>query len=217
MKEKMNQEKLFQDLEDIRRQVERESEAVDWEMNRRIIMQRIQAERESVRHKTGIFAFPRRAALAGVVMIAACFIASLVIFLPGAGETLIITGRVQNLEIIQNSFARMDTIDYLRESEMILSEIMDENMSAEFSIEDNRDRIRSLLRKKNYLDKNLGDLNLAKAKSVCNQIELLLFELTSEEHPVSRENIELVRYFVKSRKLLLKINILQDELSEREV
>lgn len=217
MKKKMNQKKLFQDLEDIRRQAEKESKAVDWEMNRRIIMQRIQAERESVRDKTRIFAFPRRAALAGVAMIAACLIVSLVIFLPGTGETLMTTGKVENLEVIQNSFARMDTIDYLRESEMILSEIMDENMSAEFIIEDNRDRIRSLLRKKNYLDKNLDDLNLAKAKPVCNQIELLLFELTSQEHPMSSENIELVRYFVKSRKLLLKINILQDELSDREV
>jgi hypothetical protein len=217
MKEKTNQGKLFQDLEDIRRQAEKESEAVDWEMNRRVIMQRIQAEREPIRDKIGIFAFPRRTALAGIAMIAACLIASLVIFLPGAGETLMTTGRVQNLEVIQNSFARMDTIDYLRESEMILSEIMDESMPAEFSIEDNRDRIRSLLRKKNYLDKNLGDLNLAKARPVCNQIELLLFELTSQDHPVSRENIELVRDFVKSRKLLLKINILQDELSEREV
>ncbi|HAR36825.1 MAG TPA: hypothetical protein DCR87_08020 [Acidobacteria bacterium] len=112
--------------------------------------------------------------------------------------------------------ARKETIDYLERSQYLLLDIL-QTGSAPASSLLQQERIRQLLTDKKYLNNQLDDLRLMKARAICDQIELLFLELSQLSPELSAAELERVRKMIEDKQLLLKINLVKKELQQSEV
>ena len=76
---------------------------------------------------------------------------------------------------------------------------------------------RDLIARKKYLNPQLDKFGMAKAKELCDQIELLVFELTQLSPEVGAVEVERIRGMVSDRQLLMKIRLVKKELERSEV
>jgi len=58
---------------------------------------------------------------------------------------------------------------------------------------------------------------MAKAKAICDQIELLFYELTQISVDLSTEEIKKIQRMIGEKQILLKIKLLKRELKQSEV
>lgn len=114
------------------------------------------------------------------------------------------------------ALARKETIDYLERSQYLLLDIMQDGKNTTSSLLQ-QERIRQLLTDKKYLNTQLDDLRLMKARAICDQIELLFLELSQLSPELSAAELERVRTMVEDKQLLLKINLVKKELQQSEV
>jgi len=133
------------------------------------------------------------------------------------GKIIVPQGFYDKMEL---EMARRDTIDYLDKSEYLLLDFA--QSSAEKSVEFWRSdyasqRAVDLLSKKKYIDQQLDKIKLAKAKAICDQIELLFFELMQISEELSPEDLRRIQRFIKERQILLKIKLVRKELQKSEV
>jgi len=124
------------------------------------------------------------------------------------------------LERLELEMARRETLDYLEKSQYLLLDFV------QFSPEKSAElwqsnfasiRARDLLAKKRYIDLQLDRFQMAKAKKICDQIELLFFELAqiTKEFPV--EEVKKIQNLIEEKQILFKINLVKKELQESEV
>jgi len=116
--------------------------------------------------------------------------------------------------------ARRETIDYLQRSEYLLLDFVQSppEQSAEFwKSEYASQKARDLLSKKKYIDPQLDKIKLAKAKLICDQIELLFFELMQISDELSAKELENIKHLIRERQILLKIKLVSKELQKSEV
>ena len=116
--------------------------------------------------------------------------------------------------------ARRETIDYLDRSEYLLLDFIQstpeksvEFWQSEYASQNTMD----LLSKKKYIDPQLNKIKLAKAKVICDQIELLFFELMQISEKLSAEELKKIQRLIQERQLLLKIKLVRKELQKSEV
>lgn len=133
------------------------------------------------------------------------------------GRIIVPQGFYDKMEL---EMARRDTIDYLDKSEYLLLDFI--QSSPEKSIEFWQSEYASLtaselLSKKKYIDTQLDNFNLAKAKVICDQIELLFFELTQISEELSVDELRKIQQLIEERQLLLKIKLVRKELQKSEV
>ncbi|MBC7361544.1 MAG: zf-HC2 domain-containing protein [Candidatus Aminicenantes bacterium] len=121
------------------------------------------------------------------------------------------------IEKVDLALARRETIDYLDRSQYLILELLQTRKQDEVSIFLTRDKIQQLLTEKKYLNAQLDDVKLLKAKAICDQIELLFLELTQLSSGLSEAELERVREMIEERQLLLKINLVKKELQQSEV
>jgi len=115
------------------------------------------------------------------------------------------------------AMARRQTINYLERSQYLLLEILQaEHPASDLSLM-NRERIKQLLTDKKYLNNQLDDFRLLKARAICDQIELLFLELSQLSPELTAYELERVRQMVEEKQLLLKINLVKKELEQSEV
>ena len=74
------------------------------------------------------------------------------------------------------------------------------------------EQARDLLQKKKYLNAQLETHQMAKAKAICDQIEMLFVELAQLDDDLAAAEMERIRGFVRDRHMLLKINLVKKEL-----
>lgn len=123
-------------------------------------------------------------------------------------------------DMMELEMARRETLDYLDKSEYLLLDFVlsSPETSAEFWRSDlASQRARDLLSKKTYIDQQLDKLQLAKAKAICDQIELLFFELMQISKQLSAEELRKIQSLVEEKQLLLKIKLVKKELEKSEV
>ncbi|MCK7509253.1 MAG: hypothetical protein MZV70_37920 [Desulfobacterales bacterium] len=112
-----------------------------------------------------------------------------------------------------SSMARRNTVDYLEKSQYMLLDMFD---SAEqgpvVPAAIRAERARDLVQKKRYLNAQLERYQMAKAKAICDQIELLFRELAQVSDELPAAELGRLRGFVEERQLLLKINLVKKEL-----
>ena len=123
-------------------------------------------------------------------------------------------------DMMELEMARRDTIDYLDKSEYLLLDFVQSSpeKSAVFWQSDYASRrTKDLLSKKRYIDQQLDKIKLAKAKIICDQIELLFFELMQISDELSAEDLEKIQLLIQERQLLLKIKLIRKELKKNEV
>ncbi|MBS3818520.1 zf-HC2 domain-containing protein [bacterium] len=123
------------------------------------------------------------------------------------------------LEKVEIEMARRETVDYLQKSEYVILDLVqtDQPVSHWEDKTGTFRRAQNLLSKKRYIDPQLNKIQIAKAKDICDQIELLLFELIQIRGELNEEKMEEIQEYIKQKKILLKINLVKNELEKSEV
>jgi hypothetical protein len=130
---------------------------------------------------------------------------------PGLGTGYYASGEF--LDRAELTMARRNTLDYLEKSQYVLLDVFESagegaGGPAAFSSEQARD----LLSRKKYLNAQLERFQMAKAKAICDQIEMLFLELAQISGDLPAAELGRIRGFVEERQLLLKINLVKKEL-----
>ena len=117
------------------------------------------------------------------------------------------------LDRAELEMARRNTLDYLEKSQYVLLDVFESAgegaaVPAAFRSEQARD----LLSRKKYLNAQLERFQMAKAKAICDQIEMLFRELSQIGDELPAAELGRIRGFVEERQLLLKINLVKKEL-----
>lgn len=123
------------------------------------------------------------------------------------------------LDRVDLEIARRETLDYLEKSQLVLLDFVQmkaENGKARLS-EAALQQAQLLLSKKKFLNPQLEKVQMAKAKEICDQIELLFYELASLNEGLSEAARQELQNLIESKSLLLKIRLLKKELQKSEV
>jgi hypothetical protein len=123
------------------------------------------------------------------------------------------------IDRVELQMAKRDTLDYLERSEyLILDFIQSPPGKAQLLQKDQAAlQAKDLLSKKRYINQQLDRIQMAKAKEICNQIELLFLELSQISADLSAEEIAKIQSLVEQKQLLLKIKLLKKEIEKSEV
>jgi len=117
------------------------------------------------------------------------------------------------LDRAELEMARRNALDYLEKSQYVLLDVFDasgQGTSVPAAVRS--ERARDLLQKKKYLNAQLERVQMAKAKAICDQIELLFRELAQIDEELPAAEMGRLRDYVEERQLLLKINLVKKEL-----
>jgi anti-sigma factor RsiW len=115
--------------------------------------------------------------------------------------------------------ARADTARYLEESHAVLASFtglpvpcegnnIDTSMESEVSSR--------LLRRKQLLDRDLDDVEIARARRLADEVGSLLEEIAILSKCASPAQVEEIRQIMAHRQLMMRIKILADELEQRD-
>lgn len=124
------------------------------------------------------------------------------------------------LERLELEMARRETLDYLEKSQYLLLDFVQSSPEKSAELWQSNfasTRARDLLAKKRYIDPQLDRFQMAKAKKICDQIELLFFELAQITKELPVEEVKKIQNLIEERQVLLKINLVKKELQENEV
>jgi hypothetical protein len=111
--------------------------------------------------------------------------------------------------------AKNDAARYLSDSRNVLLSFTElvvpcENENVDVTVE--REVSTRLLRRKQYLDRDLQDVEVARARRVADEVESLLSEITLLENCASPERVREIRDLVAQRQLMMRIEMLTEEL-----
>jgi hypothetical protein len=117
------------------------------------------------------------------------------------------------LDRVELEMARRETVDYLEKSQYVLLDMFGTPGGPEATrAAVNAAQAKDLLSKKKYLNAQLEKFQMAKAKAICDQIEALFLELAQISDELPEAELAKIRKFVQDRQLLLKINLVKQEL-----
>lgn len=123
------------------------------------------------------------------------------------------------LDNVDLEIARRETLDYLEKSQYVLLDFVESDIgqgkpgTSGLAAE----KARELLEKKKFLNPQLEKAQMAKAKEICGQIELLFYELAQVSESLTEQQRQEIQSLIEEKKLLLKIKLLRKELQESEV
>ncbi len=130
------------------------------------------------------------------------------------------------LQRVELEMAKRETIDYLEKSEYVLLDLLEPRppmrpgpaAAAAAATEGgaSAERARSLLAKKRFFNAHLDDIRMAKARALCDQIEILFLELSQLQTELDPKQAAELRKYVEDKQLLLQIRLLKKELRGNE-
>ena len=209
-------------------ELEKAQAVVDWEAQADKIVAAVWKERglprpAPNRERSWLLAPRLRPVLAG--LLAGIMIGGLAMFMifresispKKEGEKLFASGEF--LDRVDVEIARRETLDYLDKSQYVLLELTQASSdSGTFRLSEAAAReTRELLSKKKLLNPQLEKVRMAKAKAICDQIELLFYELAQVSEDLSQAQRQEIQGMIQEKNLLLKIKLLRKELQESEV
>jgi hypothetical protein len=117
---------------------------------------------------------------------------------------------------MQAAYAREATARYLSECQDLLLTVMRagkhcDNEKYDVSLEVTR--ARELLQRKQLLESELSSPHIAQAKSLCDELENFLVGLSTSDRCESPDKMRRMERHIREQQLLLRINLLQSELS----
>lgn len=117
------------------------------------------------------------------------------------------------LDRAELEMARRETVDYLEQSQYVLLDFLG-TPSGQASARPGLSmaQARELLSKKKYLNRELDKFQMAKAKAICDQIEMLFLELAQISGDLPEAELAKMRNLVEEHQLFLKINLVKKEL-----
>jgi hypothetical protein len=159
-------------------------------------------------------------ALAGVLLGAAGMYLALKPGALGRSPAMGLRPSGEFIDKVEYSMAKRETIDYLAKSQALLLDFVQATPAAAARSLRSGPSIRrtqDLLAKKRYINRELDSVPMAKAREICNQIELLFEELAQLGGELTAEEAAKIQRFVEDRDLLLRIQLVRRELEESEV
>ena len=213
----------------MRREIERAMAGVDWEaLSERIVDKAISAapvrDRLARRlpapsFRSGLHWRPLLAGAAAGLVLGCLAMFFLLRRGPGpAGPLTAYSASGEFIDRVEYQMARRNTIDLLEKSEYIILDLIQPSaVQTVVGSSAAAERARELLSRKRYIDPRLGDVRMAKARDICNQIETLFLELAQIDGTAAAEETARLRRFVEDRNLLLQIRMLKRELRESEM
>lgn len=124
------------------------------------------------------------------------------------------------IDTMDVEMARRETLDYLEQSKYLLLDFVQaspEGAAQYWKSDFVEAKTSELLSKKRYMNPELDKYHMAKAKAICDQIEILLLELTSMSGELSDAERTRIRELIEQRQIILKINLIKKELQQSEV
>ncbi|MCZ6833116.1 MAG: hypothetical protein O7F11_05160 [Acidobacteria bacterium] len=123
------------------------------------------------------------------------------------------------LERTRLELARTDTARYLQESHTVLASFTSlpvpcEGNNIDTSVESEVSS--RLLRRKQLLDRDLDDVEIARARRLADEVGSLLEEIAVLSKCASPAQVEEIRQIMVHRQLMMRIKILADELEQRD-
>jgi len=120
---------------------------------------------------------------------------------------------------VDQEMARRETLDYLEKSQYVLLELAQtQTESGDCRLTEAAAReARELLSKKKYLNPQLEKARMAKAKVICDQIEMLFYELAQVSESLTPAQCRGIQSLIEEKNILLRIKLLKRELQESEV
>jgi hypothetical protein len=117
------------------------------------------------------------------------------------------------LDRVELEMARRETVDYLEKSQYVLLGMFGAPGAPEAAhTAVSAAQAKELLSKKKYLNPQLEKFQMAKAKAICDQIEALFLELAQISDELPGDELAKIQKMVRDRQLLLKINLVKQEL-----
>lgn len=115
--------------------------------------------------------------------------------------------------------AKRETLDYLDKSQYLILDFVQSGPGQARLLQKDQAslRLQDMLSKKRYLNQQLDRIQMAKAREICNQIEVLLLELSQINDELTAQEEAKIKDFIEQRQILLKIKLLKKELKESEV
>ena len=132
-------------------------------------------------------------------------------------ELVIPAGTLEDMDL---EVARRTTLDYLDRSQYLLLDLVQSSpeKAADFWKSEYAARqAQDLLSKKRYIDQQLDSYRMAKAKALCDQIELLFLELSQISPELSAAELTKLQALIQEKQLVMKIKLVKQELQESEV
>jgi len=212
-------EKLVRETDAVKAEIRRAAATVDWDALPALIADRAAAElpKPAARPRAWLAPFRLTPVLAGAA--AGLVVGAVVMYFalrapgprPDPGVGYFASGEF--LDRAELEQARRNTVDYLEKSQYMLLEMLDSSEQGPVVPPAIRaERARDLVQKKRYLNAQLERYQMAKAKAICDQIELLFRELAQVSDELPAAELGRLRGFVEERQLLLKINLVKKEL-----
>lgn len=133
----------------------------------------------------------------------------------GPPEVESMVASAQLLERMQVELAKSNTSRYLSDSRDLLlsfAELPVPCESKEIDISIEQQLSTRLLRRKQFLDRDLEDVEVARAGRLANEIEVLLADIQSLEKCASPEHIEAIRNRVRKGQVMMRIEMITTEL-----
>lgn len=215
---------FLKETEAVRDEIRRATGSVDWEALPGLIADKALAgprRAEPVRPAFGpwgwLWSLRMRPALAGLAAGLVVGAAAMYFVLrapagrPGAESAYHAPGEF--LDRAELEMARRGTLDYLEKSQFMLLDVFGSGEEGPVvPVALRAERARDLLQRKKYLNGQLERFEMAKAKVICDQIEVLFRELSDISEELSAAELARIRGLVEERQLLLKINLVKREL-----
>jgi hypothetical protein len=135
---------------------------------------------------------------------------------PALVATRIAPGNEAFLKRIQSVYAREQTATYLNQCQDLLLNVVraEQNCQGDkYDVSLEVERARALLTRKRLLDRELQAPEVASARELCDDLEHFLFSLSLAEKCQSPDKLQRMETFIQRQQLLLRINVLQSELS----
>lgn len=218
-------QEVLEGAERLKPEIQKSMDSVDWDsLSSKITASVFKEPSSSVSSWSKVWKFifqPKlRPVYAGVLL--GIILGSVVTFLilstsqlQAPGEKIMVP--TEFLEKVELELARRETLNYLRQSEYVLLDLLDDSPPKVRGERLFVQEAEELLSKKKYIDQQLNKMQMAKAKKICDQIELLFYELIQTRDQLSEEEMEKINGYIRQKQLLLKINLVKKELTKSEV
>jgi hypothetical protein len=221
-------ERLLESADSLGQNMKAALSGIDWDAQAEKIVaavwnEKARPQREPSPERAWLFAPRLRPVLAGLllgIMVGAA--AMFVVYRTGVLEKPPAEAFFASNEFlgrIDQEFARREILDYLEKSQYVLLELAQtQTESGDCRLSEAAAReTRELLSKKRYLNPQLEKARMAKAKAICDQIELLFYELAQVSENLTPAQCRGIQNMIEEKNILLKIKLLKKELQESEV
>ena len=222
---------IFQEARQKKQDIKEEMESIDWDtLPQKIAAHVFDGEEKThdpVRRKTfqSLFLQPGfRPVLAGLLI--GIVLGSFVTFM-AVRNAKNISGQRMEFSMSRSAFDRMElevarreAVDYLDQSQLLLLDLVQSSSPvsvATWKQGASTQKAKDLLAKKKYINPQLDRFQMAKAKAICDQIEILFYELALMSEDMTDEEFDRLRELIEEKQLLLKIKIVKKELEQSEV